>query len=785
MLLDYKYIKKQGKLSVSYINDKGMKSIIDFNVDKFKSFYDDPNGQLEQPDGKRCSIKYTNDPSIFDIRTFLRELPDNYRKLFAGKTSPKLYTFDIETQLREDREFEEPGDAGMPIHTISVVSPEMNTVVMGDKELNDEDIEWIQSQIRDYLDKLPFFHTLNLKIPSFKYQYYDNEKDMLEYFLKGIVSKVPILSGWNNIRYDWQYITNRIKNNYPNLSITCASASHQCTPKKFVDMKGNDFYCPMPLHTPIIDMSQVMDFDLAVMPIKEANSLDYIASETPGLGVHKIEYDGDLEILYERDYRRYVFYNAIDSILVQLINYRYKTLETMYMQALYCEVKIQDTFSKIAVSEALVWNDFYDHGYKIVYKKDFDVQRGQLRGAYVAQPKPGKWSFVTCNDFASLYPSTIITCNLSFENYIGRYYDDKSLELYKKDPKNYVVVGPVVLRNKGTLAKPELGEEVGVFLNDKALESYRKDPNYFVSVNGHVYKNDKDYSFKRIQAKLKATRNISKYLGKQLDACVMLDVEHILKGRKPSIEPYHDNLVEAIYEMGYDIRSSKDLLNMKEDELKEFKRILGNEITFYTCKEQAMKLLGNSMYGGSSHAAFYWFNINLARDITGEARNLIHMMEKHIPEYFENNWSNMTDLHEKLGIKVNKDYTGKNLVQVIYGDTDSVQADTQIRTNKGLVSIEEFFNRNNTGIINITPNGSELISTDEQILNYDGKKLCYQPVNYIMRHKVSKPKWKLRTKSGKEIIVTEDHSLIVFRNGKKTEVKPKDILKTDKILVIL
>ena len=532
-------------------------------------------------------------------------------------------------------------------------------------------------------------------------------------------------------------------------------------------------------------MSQVMDFDLAVMPIKEANSLDYIASETPGLGVHKIEYDGDLEILYERDYRRYVFYNAIDSILVQLINYRYKTLETMYMQALYCNVKIQDTFSKIAVSEALVWDDFYEHGYKIVYNKTQDVQRGQLRGAYVANPKPGKWSFVTCNDFASLYPSTIITCNLSFENYIGRYYDDNALKSYVNNKKDYIVIGPVVLRNKGTLANPELGEEVGVFLDDSALKRYREDPNYFVSVNGHVYKNDKDYSFKRIQSKLKSTRNISKYLGKQLDATVMLDVEHILKNRTPSSEPYTDNIVSAIAEMDYNIHSAQDLMNMNKDELIEFKRILGNEITFYTCKEQAMKLLGNSMYGGSSHAAFYWFNINLARDITGEARNLIHMMEKYIPEYFDKHWTSMSELHEKLGVHVDKNIDNKGLVQVIYGDTDSVQADTQIRTNNGLVSIEEFFNRNNTGIINITPSGSELISTDEGILNYDGEKLCYQQVNYIMRHKVSKPKWKLRTKLGKEIIVTGDHSLIVFRNGKKMEVKPKDILKTDKILVIL
>mgnify|MGYP003310870455 CR=1 FL=1 len=37
------------------------------------------------------------------------------------------------------------------------------------------------------------------------------------------------------------------------------------------------------------------------MPIKESKSLEYISSETPGLGIHKIEYDGDLQDLYESD----------------------------------------------------------------------------------------------------------------------------------------------------------------------------------------------------------------------------------------------------------------------------------------------------------------------------------------------------------------------------------------------------------------------------------------------------------------------------------------------------
>jgi intein/homing endonuclease len=68
-------------------------------------------------------------------------------------------------------------------------------------------------------------------------------------------------------------------------------------------------------------------------------------------------------------------------------------------------------------------------------------------------------------------------------------------------------------------------------------------------------------------------------------------------------------------------------------------------------------------------------------------------------------------------------------------------------------------------------------------LNYSDR-LYYAKVNRIIRHKVSKPKWKLKTKTGKEIIVTNDHSMIVFRNGVKIEVKPSQILKTDKILII-
>ena len=91
------------------------------------------------------------------------------------------------------------------------------------------------------------------------------------------------------------------------------------------------------------------------------------------------------------------------------------------------------------------------------------------------------------------------------------------------------------------------------------------------------------------------------------------------------------------------------------------------------------------------------------------------------------------------------------------------------------------------GLTDLTQNNQEIVKCDYNTLNWTEEKgLEYVPIKYIMRHKVSKPQFKIKTKSGKEIIVTGDHSCIVFRNGEEMVVKAKDINKdTDKILSII
>lgn len=153
-------------------------------------------------------------------------------------------------------------------------------------------------------------------------------------------------------------------------------------------------------------------------------------------------------------------------------------------------------------------------------------------------------------------------------------------------------------------------------------------------------------------------------------------------------------------------------------------------------------------------------------------------------DYWYNQWHLDYDLHHLLSVKdVTKINRGEPTS--IYADTDSCKSDSVIETDNNRLPIEDWYNRNAiNGSGGKTLNGHESVLTKDKILNYRDGNLYYAPVKRIIRHKVSKPKWKLKTKSGKEIVVTNDHSMIVFRNGYQIEVKPIEILKTDKILII-
>ena len=228
-----------------------------------------------------------------------------------------------------------------------------------------------------------------------------------------------------------------------------------------------------------------------------------------------------------------------------------------------------------------------------------------------------------------------------------------------------------------------------------------------------------------------------------------------------------------------------DPQNCSIEELKAEIQRLSDLKDEYDGLQHSIKIFINSIYGACASIYFTGYNVYVAEAVTLQGQDLINFANDILDDYFLNKWHLDTELHKKLGLThVNKVSTPRNTV-VVYNDTDSVAPDTIIKTSSGDKTIENFYNENILNAGDNTLAGHESVNTTDNVLNWSEKKsLYYAPVRRIIRHKVSKDKWKLKTKYGKEIIVTNDHSMIVFRGGKKIKVKPSEMKKTDKILCV-
>jgi hypothetical protein len=223
--------------------------------------------------------------------------------------------------------------------------------------------------------------------------------------------------------------------------------------------------------------------------------------------------------------------------------------------------------------------------------------------------------------------------------------------------------------------------------------------------------------------------------------------------------------------------------------LKEEIRTLTSLKNEYKNEEQGIKLTMNSIYGAIGNNYFACFNPDVAEAVTLQGQDLIKYSSMLITRYFHEFWHLDTDLHQKLGIS-----TPKKVIRplVVYGDTDSVFSSSIIIIQNNLgeefkVNIEEFFmDLSKIENVFLDHKGNHIIEPKGiRTLNFIDGDLFFSPVKKIIRHKVTKAKWRIVSQSGKEVIVTNDHSITIFRNGQKIHVKPSEINpETDEILTV-
>ena len=336
--------------------------------------------------------------SRYRVEEFLYGLPDEVKNRIYQPNMPRVWFCDIEVEVTDDG-FPEPANAPNRITTICFAHGQ-KAFVLSIKPLDQGDVADIQVDVNEYFKKYNADFTV-------KFMSFDSEYEMLYVFFNKYIPQMPLITGWNFTNFDWQYLVNRCKR--LNIDPSVASPS-----RKFVDKET------LPQHRPIVDYMKIYSKWDNKVDVKESAKLDYVADQV--LKLTKIKYNGTLKDLYEKDFKKYVFYNIVDTLLVMYIDKEISVMGTYLSLANIARVELLGAFSPIRMTETLLIREFYDRNRILVRKGELEEGR-PYEGAFVKDPVPGLYEWVVTYDFASLYPTTMRQFNISPETYLGKSND--------------------------------------------------------------------------------------------------------------------------------------------------------------------------------------------------------------------------------------------------------------------------------------------------------------------------------------------------------------------------
>lgn len=502
MIIDY--AQRQDSFEISYVNPTGQIEIQSillpngyYNYTRCDEFDPDRIPDLKSFKGFPIKKEAAKFFTHHNINEFLKvELQREYPEIFDKMNKmnlPMPFSVDIETDITDEYGYSNTEETQNMIRSISITDINLNSILFivrnpDHPEITPSDNNVIDSVLREALGE--YYHKYEYKR---EIRIFDTEQEMLDVFFQCINRYFHSLIGWNVIQYDNEYWKNRAKK----IGVEFKKAS----PKNIlfdtkVKLSAQDkFEYQYPKHRIITDYMILFKRSQKFSNL-EAYSLNAV-SETI-LGLKKVSYQGNLRKLYKDNYPRFVAYAFVDTILVMLLHkatnlYNTNFFHSYYTGVPYCRI------SQSSLSEALIYNELRADGIFILESEKNQCEKRKYIGGYVKNPTKKFVESVMGEDFASLYPSVMLTIGLTPEKKID------SIEVNEDGyPANVV--------------------------DQQKWEKY-KQQGCCLSPMGRIYDNREDGLYIRIQKKLFVERK--KYKGFQNDIYlnVIPAIEEELKKR--------------------------------------------------------------------------------------------------------------------------------------------------------------------------------------------------------------------------------------------------------------
>jgi DNA polymerase elongation subunit (family B) len=362
----------------------------------------DPNGQYQTLDGKRANAitKYDwKDNSLYesDLDAYTSVLIDRYKDSDDAAEWQNIVYFDIECEIAGALTPELIKNAPTKITSIAVY---------------DNTTQKYYCLILDEKQQLQTVNEENRAIIPFPH-----EHDLLHAFLNLWEQLDPtIITGWNTEYFDVPFLYYRIENQLGTIDAA------RMSPLRKVKFGTYSHDAP-------VELAGLNHLDYMLL-FKKYNAKQEPSYKLGDIGekyanLAKIEYEGNLDRLFNEDINKFIEYNIRDVEILIELEKRFKFIELTIAICHLCHVPYEQIYLSTALNDGAILT--YLKRQNIVSPNKpttirpalYDIKE-EYAGGYLKDPVPGLYEWVIDLDFTSLYPSIIRSLNIGIETYIGR-----------------------------------------------------------------------------------------------------------------------------------------------------------------------------------------------------------------------------------------------------------------------------------------------------------------------------------------------------------------------------
>ena len=250
-----------------------------------------------------------------------------------------------------------------------------------------------------------------------KYTQCLNETDMLKAFLRYWRSDFPdLVSGWNSQGFDIPYLINRINNVLGEDKAEDLSpvGSLYCRENVLTKMGRveNHWHIKGISHVDYMEAYKVFTKDN-----RERYNLGYIGNFELDEGKHPIP-ASELPMVADTDWQRFVDYNIQDVNILVKLEEKLHYLQIIRMLAYMGYTNFERATGTVGIVTGAMALRALDDG--MIIPTFEHVEQKEYDGGYVRIPQKGISEATVSFDANSLYPNTIISCNISPETKVGK-----------------------------------------------------------------------------------------------------------------------------------------------------------------------------------------------------------------------------------------------------------------------------------------------------------------------------------------------------------------------------